>query len=206
MARRCCTAGAVVGLLHAAAGSVTFKRGNITSAPGLHLNMSIQAVSGTAPCNTTDKWGSNDCLLEWGENYTLGFASSGPGFILDAGATINIDSVIDEIIAYTSSCPICAMPGKDANCTLFTVPTSPLPIQPINVNFTLPPCPFIIPGGATLNNTVIPMPMQIWGAQYGLSVATKVAGTFTVVPAPSSPNTTTFSFSMCADRLKQQCF
>ena len=104
-------------------------------------------------CSSKDQYGSNDCTLNWGSNYTATIvgALTKP---LNAGSKFSADLKLDSVVPLKIDCPICG-----ANCTF------DVPIVKKSVSFTLPPCPI----AATSINKVLsislpakdPVPVKI---------------------------------------------
>ena len=98
-------------------------------------------------CTGHDMYGSNNCDLKWGSNYTGTVTANLPEAIT-TGATVDIDMKIDGFIPFKANCPVCG-----ANCS-FTVP-----IVKKDINVAMPPCP-LAPAGAYKNSTVIALPIS----------------------------------------------
>eukprot|EP01060_Flectonema_neradi_P038731 TRINITY_DN8232_c0_g1_i1.p1 TRINITY_DN8232_c0_g1~~TRINITY_DN8232_c0_g1_i1.p1 ORF type:complete len:194 (+),score=72.97 TRINITY_DN8232_c0_g1_i1:66-584(+) len=96
-------------------------------------------------CTGHDMYGSNNCDLKWGTNYTGTINAVLPEAIT-TGATVDVDMKIDGFVPFTASCPLCG-----ANCS-FTVP-----IVKKDVNVAMPPCP-LVAAGTYKNSTVIALP------------------------------------------------
>jgi len=84
---------------------------------------------GGAACKSKDQYGSNECDLHWGSNYSISIDVA-LGTDIVAGHQITIDTHLDSIIPFKFSCPLC---GSDCSVTV--------PIVKKKVSITLPPCP-----------------------------------------------------------------
>ena len=88
------------------------------------LNASIILNSG---CSKKDQYGSNDCDLKWGQNYTVALDATLPEDVT-TGATFAVDILLDGLVRAKFSCPLCG-----ANCSF--------DIASHKQNFAMPPCP-----------------------------------------------------------------
>eukprot|EP01062_Namystynia_karyoxenos_P014403 TRINITY_DN1518_c0_g1_i6.p1 TRINITY_DN1518_c0_g1~~TRINITY_DN1518_c0_g1_i6.p1 ORF type:complete len:563 (+),score=216.43 TRINITY_DN1518_c0_g1_i6:73-1689(+) len=147
---------ALLAALGGAAGSITFSR-TVKQAPSYASG--TVTVQGDA-CKSSDKYGSNDCTLSWGQSYTVA---------IDATLTQDIptgtaaaDMKIDGLIPFKASCKICG-----ENCTVT------IPIVSKSFSFYPGDCP--IKAGAIKNTTTAAIP----AAPSGLP-KTSVKGTVTV--------------------------
>eukprot|EP01062_Namystynia_karyoxenos_P014401 TRINITY_DN1518_c0_g1_i4.p2 TRINITY_DN1518_c0_g1~~TRINITY_DN1518_c0_g1_i4.p2 ORF type:complete len:564 (+),score=226.69 TRINITY_DN1518_c0_g1_i4:73-1692(+) len=147
---------ALLAALGGAAGSITFSR-TVKQAPSYASG--TVTVQGDA-CKSSDKYGSNDCTLSWGQSYTVA---------IDATLTQDIptgtaaaDMKIDGLIPFKASCKICG-----ENCTV-TIPI-------VSKSFTFYPGDCPIAKGSIKNTTTAAIP----AAPSGLP-KTSVKGSVTV--------------------------
>eukprot|EP01062_Namystynia_karyoxenos_P014400 TRINITY_DN1518_c0_g1_i3.p1 TRINITY_DN1518_c0_g1~~TRINITY_DN1518_c0_g1_i3.p1 ORF type:complete len:563 (+),score=254.98 TRINITY_DN1518_c0_g1_i3:73-1689(+) len=147
---------ALLAALGGAAGSITFSR-TVKQAPSYASG--TVTVQGDA-CKSSDKYGSNDCTLSWGQSYTVA---------IDATLTQDIptgtaaaDMKIDGLIPFKASCKICG-----ENCTV-TIPI-------VSKSFTFYPGDCPIKAGSIKNTTTAAIP----AAPSGLP-KTSVKGSVTV--------------------------
>eukprot|EP01064_Diplonema_japonicum_P023094 TRINITY_DN33548_c1_g1_i1.p1 TRINITY_DN33548_c1_g1~~TRINITY_DN33548_c1_g1_i1.p1 ORF type:complete len:171 (+),score=36.13 TRINITY_DN33548_c1_g1_i1:53-565(+) len=109
----------------------------------------LPGASGTvilsSGCTGMDMYGSNDCTLNWGSNYT-GTAKVVLPVAIDTGSTVDMNVKLDGLIDFKVNCPLCG-----GNCT-FTVP-----VVKKHIDQPMPPCP-LIGAGSYDNSTVIELP------------------------------------------------
>jgi len=80
-------------------------------------------------CSSADKYGSNECDLQWGASYT-GHVKASLAKDIEKGSTITVDAKVDGLIPLKFTCPACG-----ANCTIT------VPIVGKTETIELPPCP-----------------------------------------------------------------
>eukprot|EP01065_Artemidia_motanka_P048778 TRINITY_DN794_c0_g1_i1.p1 TRINITY_DN794_c0_g1~~TRINITY_DN794_c0_g1_i1.p1 ORF type:complete len:523 (+),score=203.80 TRINITY_DN794_c0_g1_i1:64-1632(+) len=100
------------------------------------------SVEGSA-CKSTDKYGSNDCTLNWGSTYTID-ADVTTTQALPTG-TVALDLKIDGLIPFKASCKVCG-----ENCTIT------VPVVKKTVSFYPGDCP--IKAQTYKNNTPVTIP------------------------------------------------
>lgn len=113
----------LVGLLGMVVAQISFSR-TVNSISGMDFNLMI-----SPGCKNEDKYGSNDCTLEWGQ--TVNITANGTlDQDLEEGATFLLAAKIDNIVPFKVSCPVCG-----ANCSF------EIPVIGTKVNLPMPPCP-----------------------------------------------------------------
>eukprot|EP01062_Namystynia_karyoxenos_P062853 TRINITY_DN5570_c0_g3_i1.p1 TRINITY_DN5570_c0_g3~~TRINITY_DN5570_c0_g3_i1.p1 ORF type:complete len:279 (+),score=85.53 TRINITY_DN5570_c0_g3_i1:73-837(+) len=152
-------AAAFLGLVGGASATISFSR-TVTQAPSWASG--TITIAGDA-CKSSDKYGSNDCTLSWGQSYTANIDASLTQDI--PGGTASADLKIDGLIPFKPSCKICG-----ENCTIT------IPIVSKSFSFYPGDCP--IKAGAIKNSTSVAIP----AAPSGLP-KTSVKGTVTVSDA-----------------------
>lgn len=100
------------------------------------LSRTVDVLPGTATivvegsaCTGSDAYGSNNCDLHWGQNYTIEAKLALTQDIV-AGSTITIAAKLDNLIPFNAECPACG--GK---CTLT------VPIVKKTFVYQMPDCP-----------------------------------------------------------------
>eukprot|EP00038_Savillea_parva_P007165 m.168266 g.168266 ORF g.168266 m.168266 type:complete len:169 (-) comp12934_c0_seq1:146-652(-) len=104
-------------------------------------------------CSQTDPYGSNDCSLDWGSDYTVTYNATFPP--ITSGHKIAIALKVDGIIPFDVTCPACG-----GNCEF------EVPIIKKQVNISLPPCPITSQVGSqhfTLPSDPLPVKVSIEG-------------------------------------------
>jgi len=100
-------------------------------------------VEGSA-CTSKDAYGSNNCDVAWGTNYTLDLDLTLSTDIV-AGHKFTVDMKVDGILPFKFTCALCG-----ADCTVT------VPIVKKTITFSLPACP--IKAGALKQSVVLPLP------------------------------------------------
>ena len=80
-------------------------------------------------CKSSDAYGSNDCVLDWGKSYTAA-ANGTLTKAIESGDTFTADFTVDELLPFKFTCQLCGV-----NCS-FT-----LPVVRKHVSFAMPACP-----------------------------------------------------------------
>mmetsp|Transcript_45841 Transcript_45841/g.73734 ORF Transcript_45841/g.73734 Transcript_45841/m.73734 type:complete len:182 (-) Transcript_45841:214-759(-) len=80
-------------------------------------------------CSSTDDYGSNDCALSWGTNYTATIKAH-ISEVLMGNSSFSVDMKVDGIIPFKFTCPVCG-----TTCTVT------IPIVKQTTSFQLPDCP-----------------------------------------------------------------
>eukprot|EP01065_Artemidia_motanka_P049646 TRINITY_DN8290_c0_g1_i1.p1 TRINITY_DN8290_c0_g1~~TRINITY_DN8290_c0_g1_i1.p1 ORF type:complete len:542 (+),score=223.40 TRINITY_DN8290_c0_g1_i1:88-1713(+) len=101
---------AILAAVGSAAGSITFSR-TVESIPSYASG--TVTVAGSA-CTGSDKYGSNDCTLNWGTSYDVSIDATLTQAI--PSGSVAADLKIDGLIPFKASCKICG-----ENCTI-TIP------------------------------------------------------------------------------------
>jgi len=146
-------------LVGVATASITVSR-TVNSLPSW-LSASV-TVEGSA-CTGSDKYGSNDCTLDWNTAYTINYTFSLT--TAQQSGTVSADLKIDGLIPFKPSCKTCG-----ENCTL-TVPI-------IGKNFSFYPGDCPVPVENLSNATSVTLP----AAPSGLP-KTSVKGTVSLTDA-----------------------
>eukprot|EP01060_Flectonema_neradi_P035332 TRINITY_DN647_c0_g1_i1.p1 TRINITY_DN647_c0_g1~~TRINITY_DN647_c0_g1_i1.p1 ORF type:complete len:170 (+),score=33.36 TRINITY_DN647_c0_g1_i1:63-572(+) len=93
------------------------------------LSGSVIVSSG---CSKQDQYGSNDCDLKWGSNYTVSLNATLPEDVT-TGATFHVDILLDGLVKAEFTCPLCG-----GNCSF--------EVAKHKQNFAMPPCPLVKAG------------------------------------------------------------
>jgi hypothetical protein len=80
-------------------------------------------------CKSSDAYGSNDCVLDWGKSYTAA-ANGTLTKAIESGDTFTADFTVDELLPFKFTCQLC---GVDCSFTL--------PVVRKHVSFAMPACP-----------------------------------------------------------------
>ena len=80
-------------------------------------------------CKSSDAYGSNDCVLDWGKSYTAA-ANGTLTKAIESGDTFTADFTVDELLPFKFTCQLC---GVDCSFTL--------PVVRKYVSFAMPACP-----------------------------------------------------------------
>ena len=80
-------------------------------------------------CKSSDAYGSNDCVLDWGKSYTAA-ANGTLTKAIESGDTFTADFTVDELLHFKFTCQLC---GVDCSFTL--------PVVRKHVSFAMPACP-----------------------------------------------------------------
>eukprot|EP01059_Diplonema_ambulator_P011162 TRINITY_DN21136_c0_g1_i1.p1 TRINITY_DN21136_c0_g1~~TRINITY_DN21136_c0_g1_i1.p1 ORF type:complete len:172 (+),score=66.72 TRINITY_DN21136_c0_g1_i1:64-579(+) len=123
-----------------ATADIEFSRTVTQLIPGASGNVTLNTG-----CKSKDIYGSNDCTLEWGSNYTVTVDAVVP-VAITTGATVEVDMKIDGIVNFQANCPLCG-----ANCSF------EVPVTHQKINQAMPPCP-LLPAGTYKNTTVLSLP------------------------------------------------
>jgi hypothetical protein len=110
-------------------------------------------------CASLDAYGSNECDLQWGTNYTVDVDATLAEDIV-SGHSFTVDLKLDGLIPFKFTCALCG-----ANCSItiplikqdvtFSMPACPLAAGPLKMTATLPlPATSPVPIKASVKGTV----------------------------------------------------
>merc|ERR1719378_1707431 len=128
---------------HPDSGSIVISRTVNTDDKAWATGKVTVGPSGT--CKSSDDYGSNDCTMNWGTNYTLDFTGT-LGSDLSDKAHFEVNLKVDRIISWKFQCPLCG-----SYCE------TKIPVIGKDVNISLPACP-LAAGSISETGVVVPIP------------------------------------------------
>lgn len=117
-------------------------------------------------CKSSDAYGSNDCVLDWGKSYTAA-ANGTLTKEIESGDTFTADFTIDELLPFKFTCQLC---GVDCSFTL--------PVVRKHVSFAMPACPITAGAVHVLKSFTLPTssPVPLKSGFKGTVIAQDKAG------------------------------
>merc|ERR1719223_461728 len=163
----------LIGLLGCASASYNSGNGGIlvsrtvTSKPSYaDANFTIQE---SGVCGGSDRHGSNDCTVVWGQNYSFNY----PTVLTEdfTNGTASADLLVDGVLEYKPSCAVCG-----------TFCTIEVPTILFNYSFYPGDCPVKV---RNTNNTIhVTMPQSPGWSWW--TASTKIAGSVTITNSTSA--------------------